>query len=345
MRIALAVVVLFGIVYMVALKPSTGASTAPASKPVATQAPASSSASDANTANTSFGKAVEAAHGAADAAEKSQAAQAGETTSEPSTSKSTPSTASVPATSAETAPAPAADDTALADLPEWLQKSMDHKVVAILFTNHKSADDRRTGKALKHAFTAHGKVVKRAVPVSQISKYRPVAEGVDVSQSPTLMVIDRSRGAQALVGYSSVQSINQAIVDGLLATDNPVKRVEYLQTVQRECREINNASIIGPTVGDTPAGARKNLNHFLVTLGASMGTLHNAPVPPAYKAVSHDLNRWLAMSKSAWTEVRDVAIGRKAVDTVKVRQLTADLRPLQYRTLLNLNAVGVDNCN
>jgi hypothetical protein len=343
MRIALAIAVLFGVVYMVALKPKPEtASVAP--PPVAAPAPAAADAGDANAAQTGLGKAVESARGAVDAAESGQAERSGETkapaASAPATTETSPSTP--PATAAETAPEA---DSELAGLPKWLQTSMDRKVVAILFTNGTSADDRRTRKALDAAYTAHGKVVTRAVPVAQISKYRSVAQGVDVAQSPTLMVIDRDRAARTLVGYSNVDTINQAIIDGLLATDRPVRRVEYLQTVQHECRQMINAAIVGPTVGETPAGARRNVNALIATIGSSLGTLRNAPVPAAYRPVSRLVNRWLARSIASWKLVRDSAIGSKAVNTAKVKSITQGMHGLRHRTLLELNAVGVRACN
>jgi hypothetical protein len=58
MRIALAIAVLFGVVYMVALKPKAEtASVAP--PPAAAEAPAAADAGDANAAQTGLGKAVE----------------------------------------------------------------------------------------------------------------------------------------------------------------------------------------------------------------------------------------------------------------------------------------------
>jgi hypothetical protein len=338
MRIALAVAVLFGAVYMLVLKPG-GETSTPA--PAATPAPASASAQDANAAKTGLGKAVEAAHGAADQTEAAQAAAGAESASAPS------STSAAPTTPAESAPAPkaATEDESLAELPEWLQKSMDHKVVAILFTNGKSADDNRTRKALKHAYKADGKVVTRTVSIKNISRYRPVAQGVDVQQSPTLMVIDRARGAQALVGYSSVDTINQAIIDGLLATDRPIRNVKYLQTVQRECRQITNQAILGETRGETVAGARKNVDALIATMSSSLGTLKNAPVPAGYKAMSKDVNHYVAASITAWKSVKSVALDGKVVDTVKMKSINRDLAQSQRSTLLQLNAVGVSACN
>lgn len=342
MRIALAVAVLFGAVYMLVLKP--GGETAPETA-ASTTAPASQSASDSNTANTGLGKAVEAANGAA---AKTEAAQEARGVGTESGSASAPSTTNSSSSSpAESAPAQSSkpEDDSLAELPKWLQTSMDKKVVAILFTNGTSADDRRTQEALKHAYKADGKVVTRAVSIKQISKYRPVAQGVDVQQSPTLMVIDRARGAQALVGYSSEDTINQAIIDGLLATDRPIEKNKYLQLVQRECRQIANQAIIGEARGDTVQGARKNITALIATLSSSAGTIKNAPVPAGYKGLSRNVNDYLSRSVAMWREIKAVALDGKVVDTVKIKTITRKAEAKQHRTLLQLNAVGVSACN
>jgi hypothetical protein len=344
MRIVLAVAVLFGAAYMLFLKPG-GDSTTAAKPPAATAVPASASAKDANHAHTGLGKAVEAAHHASDV---TTAAQNKAGLGTPSTSSATaPATsAAKPATPSAPAAKPAKpSDPALAKLPQWLQQDLDHKVVALLFTNDKAADDQRTRDALKGAYTAHGKVVKRVVPVSKISRYKPVAEGVNVDQSPTLMVIDRHREAQSLVGYSSRDSINQAIIDALLATNNPAKHVKYLQTVQHECGRITTASIIGPSAGDTPAGYRRDVGHLVATVSASLGTLKNAPVPGPYKALSKLVNRSLASSLAGDKRIIATAIGKRSVDPIKVDQARRPGAKLRARTTLELNAVGVDACN
>lgn len=339
MRIVLAVAVVFLAAYMLVLKPKDETTAAPAATPAT---PATASASDANSANTKLGKAVEGARGAAAATEAKQnatsAATGDGTASAPSTTSSTPSTTSKGTAAGKPV------DASLATLPKWLQDSMDNKVVAILFTNGKAADDRRTRAALALAFAAHGKVVKRAVPISQIARYRPVAQGVDVQQSPTLMVIDRNRQAQSLVGYSSVDTINQAIIDGLLATDVPVRRVEYLQTVRSECRQLAKAQIIGQTDGATFGGAKQNLDHVIAVNASSLGTLRNAAAPARYRPLKRLVNSYLASQLSIFRAVRSVAVGGKTIDTVRQNQLLRGNDRLQERTGLELAAVGITAC-
>jgi hypothetical protein len=337
MRIVLAVAVVFLAAYMLVLKPKDE-EPAPAATPAVPAAEAGGPE-----ANTSLGQAVEGAREAAGAAESAAAARAGETATgtAPSTTQSTPSD-SPESTPAQ--PAGASSDPALAKLPKWLQKSMDEKVVAILFTNNKSADDERTHEALRHAYSGDGDVVRRAVPVSEISKYQAVAEGVDVSQSPTLLVIARDRSAEIIGGYASVDTINQAIVDALLATDNPRESVEWLQLAQKECKQISNRSMIGVTPGETPAGVRKNVAATMAVMGSSLGTLRNAPIPARYKPVKDMLTRYIASEMAVGRQVQ-ATLGGKEVDAIKVTRVLAGNDKLQSRTVLEMNAHGVSSCN
>ncbi len=48
---------------------------------------------------------------------------------------------------------------------------------------------------------------------------------------------------------------------------------------------------------------------------------------------------------AAGRAIQASAIGKRFVDTVKVRQINARNNGLEHRTLLELNAVGVDACN
>lgn len=335
MRIVLAVAVVFLAAYMLVLRPKDE-TVQPAATPAT---PAAASAKDANEAQTSLGKAVESARGAKDAVESRQGTATSGETSSPSTTAAKPS---APKAAAKPKDKPA--DPALAKLPNWLEDSMDKKVVAILFTNGKAADDRRTRRALNQAFTANGKVVKRAVPISKIARYRPVAEGVNVQQSPTLMVIDRKRTARVLVGYSSLNTINQTIIDGLLATGKPVRTSAYLQKVRRECNQVRDAMVIGQTDGSSFAGAKKNLGNIIAVHSSSLGTLRNTPVPAKYKPLSRTVNGFLASQAAVYRTVQSVAVGGKAIDGVKVKSILRRNDRLEKRTSLQLAAVGVNAC-
>jgi hypothetical protein len=338
MRIVLVVAIVFAAAYMLVLKPKDEA-VAPAPEP----APAVQAGGPE--ANTALGQAVEQANEAANASEAANAARGAESTAGETKTQNPPATTqAAPGTQKPVAPADKAVAEDLKDLPGWLAESMDKRVVAVLFTNAESADDRRTSKALQQAYDYNGDVVTRVVNVKKISDYQAIAEGVDVSQSPTLMVIAKDRSAEVLTGFSSRNTISQAIIDARLVTDNPLDSVPFLQTVQSECRSILNTGIIGVTEGSTPAGARKNVQATVAEMGASLATLRKAKVPAAYRGVKAITTRWLASEIRVGNQLV-AALGAKRVDPIRTNAIARSNDELAKRAQLQLNAVGVSSCN
>ena len=60
-----------------------------------------------------------------------------------------------------------------------------------------------------------GKVLIVAAPVRQVSLYSASIRGIQVLQSPTILVIDRRHRARTLVGYTDSAEIGQAVDDAL----------------------------------------------------------------------------------------------------------------------------------
>jgi hypothetical protein len=350
-RILLVGSVLLAAVWVLLLKPKAddGGTTAATPATPAVTAPGAAQDGTAGNTNTKLGAAVEAAKGAAATSDQAnnavQKASGGEAdvTSKPSTSSSTTTT---PAPTQESAPATTDEpaDPAVAKLPDWLQSSLDKKVVAILFWNKDASDDRRTNVALKDAYKAHGKVVTHSVPIDKISKYGAVARGVDVSQSPTLMVIDRDRKATALVGYANVEAINQAIIDGLLATDNPAAKVPVVKVMQTACQGFVTSSEI--SAGDFTMKADYRAD--LATVGASLTeTLKQAPALRSgpYSAQAKLLRSYVKSERSILNQVRPAKGDKGTVDSRSIRQAQAKNDKLEARASLELNAIGVNGCN
>jgi hypothetical protein len=90
-----------------------------------------------------------------------------------------------------------------------------HRVVAILFFNPAAPDDR----AVKHELDAiparGGKVVKLAVPLSELSRYPVITNQVQVTESPTLVVIDGQHKADMLTGFLDQLELSQRVSDAL----------------------------------------------------------------------------------------------------------------------------------
>lgn len=91
-----------------------------------------------------------------------------------------------------------------------------HKVVAALFYNPAATDDQAVKHELSSVSTHRGQVVKLTVPISELTRYPVITQQVPVTQSPTLVLIDRQRQATALVGFADAFSIGQRL-DTVLA--------------------------------------------------------------------------------------------------------------------------------
>ncbi len=90
-----------------------------------------------------------------------------------------------------------------------------HKTLALLFYNPAGADDRAVRNELAAVPVHHGRVVKLAVPLTELSRYQVVTNSVMVSASPTLVLIDGARHASTLVGFADRFEIAQRVADAL----------------------------------------------------------------------------------------------------------------------------------
>jgi len=189
--------------------PAAAAPSAPATRPVdAGGAPAQST----------MGKAVEKANDAAAAQDaRTEGLVAGTGDDAPTATATTPATTpgDEPAASAK-AGTLTAKAAAAGGLPLRVLRAMgERKVVVLLFWSPKSADDKAVRKALGRIDRHKGKVLAHATNVKKIAAYAPITRGADVKQSPTVVVMDRNRKVETLVGYVDRVTIDQAVTDAL----------------------------------------------------------------------------------------------------------------------------------
>jgi hypothetical protein len=217
--------------YMLFLRPKTEVTPPAAPAPnVQTSAPAVSQP----------GKVAEAAQGAVAAANgqlQSQESVDGVDAEESASGTSTTTKTTDP-TATGAAAATSAD---LAGLPKPVARAIrKHQVLVLLFWNGKSADDEAVHAALKNVDRWDGRVSVQTASIKKISQYGRIARGVDVEQSPTVVVADTQLRADTLVGYVDAATIDQSVVDALrnsggLFTD------AYLKKVDKVCVTYSNA--------------------------------------------------------------------------------------------------------
>ena len=91
------------------------------------------------------------------------------------------------------------------------------KVLVMLFWNPNAADDRAVRRELRGIDRHKGKVKVHLASLKDVSRYAPITRGVNLEQSPTVVVVDRNRTADALVGFHDRVTIDQAVSDALRA--------------------------------------------------------------------------------------------------------------------------------
>jgi hypothetical protein len=219
-RILLVGALAFMAAWMLFLRPSTDTGEPAVDDPVAAATqPVDAGGAEAESA---AGKAVEAANNTTAAADArveriengtETAADAGQAANATAT-QATPAAGAEPTTAAAAAkPAKAAE---AGQLPMRVLKAIaDRKVVALLFWSPKSVDDRQVRKALRGIDRHDGKVLAHATHIKRIAAYQQITRGANVEQSPTVVIIDRNRTVQSLVGFVDRTTIDQAVTDAL----------------------------------------------------------------------------------------------------------------------------------
>ena len=79
----------------------------------------------------------------------------------------------------------------------------------------KGAEDKAVRKAVGGVDRHDGKVLAHATHIKRIAAYGQITRGADVTQSPTVVVVDRNRKVETLVGFVDRPSIDQAVTDAL----------------------------------------------------------------------------------------------------------------------------------
>ena len=154
-------------------------------------------------------------------------------------------------------------------LPRKIVRALDNRqvfVVGILDTKEKrwarmATDDRRVRRALDDANTYGGRVAIAQTSLAGMTKLNAVVGELGVSQTPSVVVVDRNREAVVLTGFVEVNAINQAIAD---ARRNSIERRikdPYVRRLNETCANLflRMDRLNAPT---TPAGVKPALRQY-----------------------------------------------------------------------------------
>jgi hypothetical protein len=287
-RILLVGAVAFLAAWFTVLRPKPGSDVAPVATPAAT-ATATAKPTDA------FGKAVAKAKGAA--AQESAAARrdAGETPAQPRTQAKTGSTAkTTPAQPAIAIPAKV-----LATLPEDVAAALRARKTLVLGVTADGAtdlrpladDDRYVRGALGKVNRYHGQVFVKRIPVSSLVRYAPLVGDLEVSQTPSIVVIDRKLKGTVLTGYVDQDAIDQAIADARGTTIADPYLAKLSTTCMRYYTRVDRWSL--PTEPGKAARAASNRD-ALGIVSTYHGIVARTPAPARWRGLKAQFVRYLA---------------------------------------------------
>jgi len=242
-RILLVAVIGLCAAYMLFLRPKEEA--VPAATPAAATTPVPAKDPNAQTSSKPGAAVQQAVRGADNASARADAAAGGAIAdteggpaASPATGVNTNPVAQAPATGETSAPTNVSPQ-ALQTLPKDVRKAVkQRKVLAILFYNNRSYDDKAVRRELDKVSHYGKQVFVDAHWIKSVGRYQAITRGVNVDQSPTIVVADANLKAETLVGYVDAETIDQTIADAVRASGGSLIKNPYYRKIDAICTSV-----------------------------------------------------------------------------------------------------------
>ena len=102
--------------------------------------------------------------------------------------------------------------------PEAVDRALAaHKVLVLLFYNPAASDDQAVKQELTDVLVRPSRILKLAVPLSEIASYPAVTSQVLIGTSPTLVIVNGLGRAQTITGFSDLWPIVERVSAALQA--------------------------------------------------------------------------------------------------------------------------------
>jgi hypothetical protein len=99
-------------------------------------------------------------------------------------------------------------------LPAKVAQAFAQHRVVVLYFGGPGADDALTAQSVRALKASSGRGVAVFMDkLSNLADYRRVVEGLDVSQAPSIVIVDRAKKAQVLEGFIDAGSLRQDVAD------------------------------------------------------------------------------------------------------------------------------------
>jgi hypothetical protein len=196
-------------------------------------------------------------------------------------------------------------------LPRKIVRALDNRqvfVVGILDTKEKrwarmASDDRQVRKALDDANTYGGKVVIAQTSLGGLSKLNAVVGDLGVSQTPSVVVVDRNREAVVLTGFVERNAINQAIADARRNSIEVRIKDPYVRRLNQTCAnfELRLDRFNMPT---TRAGVKPALRRFERLVASYRTGFASLKAPVKYRPIQRQVGSVLRKGERVAANLR-----------------------------------------
>jgi hypothetical protein len=298
-----------------------------------------------STPQTGLGRAVEAA--------KKVAGKSDDTTAKAATTPAagTKATTSAPDVKPQAPAIAAVPADVLAKLPKDVAGALKARNVLVLGVLSQDAkpwrpladDDRYVRNALKKANRYDGDVVVKQIALDKLSTYGSLVNDLGVTQSPSIVVVDRDLKGTVLTGYVDTVSINQVIADARRDSIVPNHADPYLRQINSLCTDYNTSAFrwSHPTVKGTPARIASYKRARAITR-RYRGAVKRLDAPAKYTGFKGAFLKVLKNEDTSWTAAVKAGKTKTLVDDLATNFLIN--RKLRRAYDKKANAVGATAC-
>jgi hypothetical protein len=178
-------------------------------------------------------------------------------------------------------------------LPRSVVRALDNRkvfVVGVFDTKEKrwarmASDDRRVRRELSKVNRYDGRVVVAQSSLGELTKLNAIIGGLGVSQTPSVVVVDRNRKAVVLTGFVERNTMNQAIQDARRNSTERRIKDPYVRQLNETCANLflRMDRLDAPT---TRAGVKPALRRFERLMAAYGAAFVSLKGKSEYRAIA-----------------------------------------------------------
>jgi hypothetical protein len=157
-----------------------------------------------------------------------------------------------------------------------------------------ASDDRRVRRELDKANRYKGGVVVTQTSLGGLSELNAVVGDAGVTQTPSVVVVDRNRKATVLNGFVEVNAINQAIVDARRNSTEVRITDPFVRQLNRTCANlfVRMDRLNAPAPGTSRAQALRQFENLMAAYSAAFVSLKGkSKYRPIARQMSAVLNK------------------------------------------------------